>query len=56
VSGKETPPGEYKQVAGWTCRSDFAFCQITLAIAVIVMKLFEQHKIGKKTEIKIKIA
>jgi len=26
------PPGKYKRGAGWICRSDSAFCQITLVL------------------------
>jgi len=31
------PPGEYKRGVGWTRHSDFAFCQITLVLVIIII-------------------
>jgi len=31
-------PGKYKRRVRWTCRSDFAFCQITLVFVKAIAR------------------
>jgi len=39
VSPIPCPPGDYKRGIGWTCHSDSAFCQITMVLDSICIKL-----------------